>query len=51
MFKHVQNALDMKQIVLAGPFYYYVIQEVILVFRNFLLAVFAKALIYLCIYF
>lgn len=28
MFKHVQNALDMKQIVLAGPFYYFVIQEV-----------------------
>ncbi|XKL61945.1 hypothetical protein PGB90_001778 [Kerria lacca] len=27
MFKHVQSALDMKQIMTAGPFYYMVIQE------------------------
>lgn len=28
MFRHVQNALDMRQVVLAGPFLYLVIQEV-----------------------
>lgn len=29
LFKTVQNALDMKQIINAGPFVYYIIQEVI----------------------
>jgi len=28
MFKHVQVALDMRQVILAGPFYYLIIQEV-----------------------
>ncbi|XP_065224624.1 cell division control protein 45 homolog [Planococcus citri] len=27
MFRHVQNSLDMRQIISAGPFLYYVIQE------------------------
>ncbi|XP_050425869.1 cell division control protein 45 homolog isoform X2 [Adelges cooleyi] len=27
MFRHVQAALDMKQIVSAGPFYYFIVQE------------------------
>lgn len=27
MFRHVQNALDMKQILSAGPFYYVILQE------------------------
>lgn len=28
LFKTVQSALDMKQIITAGPFVYYIIQEV-----------------------
>lgn len=28
MFKHIQAALDMRQVILAGPFYYLIIQEV-----------------------
>jgi hypothetical protein len=28
MFRHVQAALDMRQVILAGPFYYLIIQEV-----------------------
>ena len=28
MFKQVQNALDMRQVISAGPFFYVVIQEV-----------------------
>lgn len=28
MFRHVQAALDMKQVILAGPFYYLIVQEV-----------------------
>lgn len=28
LFKTVQSALDMKQIINAGPFVYYIIQEV-----------------------
>jgi len=28
MFRHIQAALDMKQVILAGPFYYLVVQEV-----------------------
>lgn len=28
LFKTVQSALDMKQIIIAGPFIYYIIQEV-----------------------
>lgn len=28
MFKHVQASLDMRQVILAGPFYYLIIQEV-----------------------
>lgn len=28
LFKTVQSALDMKQIIMAGPFIYYIIQEV-----------------------
>lgn len=27
MFKHVQSALDMRQVISAGPFFYFVIQE------------------------
>lgn len=33
MFKHVQNALDMKQVISAGPFFYFVIQEVFIDFQ------------------
>ena len=34
MFRHVQNALDMRQVISAGPFLYFVIQEVsILTFK------------------
>lgn len=29
MFRHVQAALDMRQVILAGPFYYLIVQEVI----------------------
>lgn len=29
LFKTVQSALDMKQIITAGPFVYYIIQEVL----------------------
>ncbi|CAH1732907.1 unnamed protein product [Aphis gossypii] len=28
MFRHIQAALDMKQVILAGPFYYLIVQEV-----------------------
>jgi len=28
MFRHIQAALDMRQVILAGPFYYLIIQEV-----------------------
>lgn len=28
MFRHVQNALDRRQVIKSGPFYYMVIQEV-----------------------
>ncbi|CAH1732906.1 cell division control protein 45 homolog isoform X1 [Aphis gossypii] len=27
MFRHIQAALDMKQVILAGPFYYLIVQE------------------------
>jgi len=28
MFRHIQAALDMRQVILAGPFYYLIVQEV-----------------------
>lgn len=28
MFRHIQAALDMRQVILAGPFFYLIVQEV-----------------------
>lgn len=40
MFKHIQAALDMKQVILAGPFYYLIVQEVKKNTFNFLLLIY-----------